>query len=738
MEVIKRDGKRVAFDVKKIERVIGLANKAVSADKRIDDEKVKMITEKVVSKIENKDEVEVEEIQDLVEQFLLQDKKAYFVGKEFSRCREERAKERFKRLDIMKRIKEKLEASDVQNQNANVDEHSFGGRKGEADGELMKQLALDYYISPKFAKNHLNNRIYIHDLDNYVVGMHNCAIRSERFVTSDGVRSFEDFNDGEDVIVLNKDGKFVPATVKCFGRQPMQEITFTNGNRTVVKVFTKDHRWILEDGSVTTNLSVGDKLYKLPAKLIGMECITSKRDAEMFALGFVIGDGCDYKDYINVRLCGDRAKYRDIFTKAGYSVKQEFENDKVFSKKTPIGKQNFLTNKVWKMLTLKDKQMLFAGYYAADGNNNALDISTTDERCVELIKDISALCGYHVYDVSEKVLDTNYKKDAHIWTIRFNNPNDEWAVTDIQKGNHRNPDYEAWCIVEPDTHSFVLDGGLVTGNCLSVPFDHLLRNGFNTRQTDIRPANSINTAFQLVAVLFQLQSLQEFGGVSATHIDWTMVPYVRKSFWKHYMRQLASYNYYLGSEEPMPVDKAAAVSTSIDSKLYKVNKKVYDMAMLDTVQEAHQAVEGMYHNLNTLQSRSGNQLPFTSINYGTCTLSEGRLIIKALLDASIDGVGKLHKTAIFPCGIFQKMKGVNDKGSKNYDLYKLAIKSTSKRLYPNYANVDWTNNDDSKSYALKEDYLNSLSDEKRDKLILMLKENPSLQEQLGLELEEEK
>ena len=71
-------------------------------------------------------------------------------------------------------------------------------------------------------------------------------------------------------------------------------------------------------------------------------------------------------------------------------------------------------------------------------------------------------------------------------------------------------------------------------NCLSIPFDDLLATGFNTRQTDVRPAGSVNTAFQLVAVIFQLQSLQQFGGVSATHLDWTMVPYVRKSFWKHY------------------------------------------------------------------------------------------------------------------------------------------------------------------------------------------------------------
>ena len=86
-------------------------------------------------------------------------------------------------------------------------------------------------------------------------------------------------------------------------------------------------------------------------------------------------------------------------------------------------------------------------------------------------------------------------------------------------------------------------------NCLSVPFDDLLANGFNTRQTDVRPANSINTAFQLVAVLFQLQSLQQFGGVSATHLDWTMVPYVRKSFWKHFKNIDFDYEIFLNDKD---------------------------------------------------------------------------------------------------------------------------------------------------------------------------------------------
>ena len=225
-------------------------------------------------------------------------------------------------------------------------------------------------------------------------------------------------------------------------------------------------------------------------------------------------------------------------------------------------------------------------------------------------------------------------------------------------------------------------------NCLSVPFDDLLANGFNTRQADVRPAGSINTAFQLIAVIFQIQSLCQFGGVSATHLDWTMVPYVRKSFYKHWKDGMR----YI--EKVDPCGKASnPENLSIADNGYLEFEKAYKYAMDMTIRETHQAAEGLYHNLNTLQSRSGNQLPFTSINYGTCTLPEGRMVTKALLDVSIEGLGKLHKTSIFPCGIFQCMKGVNrEPGDPNYDLFKLALRSTATRLYPNYANVDWSGN----------------------------------------------
>lgn len=247
-------------------------------------------------------------------------------------------------------------------------------------------------------------------------------------------------------------------------------------------------------------------------------------------------------------------------------------------------------------------------------------------------------------------------------------------------------------------------------NCLTMPLDELLANGFKTRQTDVRPAGSVNTAMQLVAVLFQLQSLQQFGGVSSSHLDWTMVPYVRKSFRKHYIVDWIQHLDDFYNLDILGMDYEAYkhwtenkvtefyLETKLSNEDFTFDNKNLDIAtrqraLDDTKRETYQAVEGMYHNLNTLQSRSGNQLPFTSINYGTCTIPEGRMVTRALLDVSMEGLGSKGVTSIFPCGIFQYMKGVNDKpGTPNYDLKRLALKSTAMRIYPNYCNVDWSVN----------------------------------------------
>ena len=706
MNVIKRDGTMVPFDKNKIINAINAAFMEVDGKLYETD-----TAEDIADDIEGtwKDYILVEEIQDMVEDYLMQSERRD-VARAYIRYRYRKEVARNSQNDFIASISEKLQASNVQNQNANVDEYSFGGRIGEATSFMMKNYALNHCVSPMARKNHLNNEIYIHDLDSYAVGMHNCAARETKFCTTyDGVRSFEDYEDGDQVSVLTHIGNHKMATVRKYGKQKLNKITFSfAGQRFVTERFTANHRWILADGTETTELKIGDRLYKAPVQIrtqdeFSFEDATDK-EKYYWCLGFVLADGteaCRWSHgkkiedikFVRLRLCGDKIKYESRFKQLKHSTKEMANGDLYLTFSSVIGFRKTFPDLT--QMTRREKHALFDGLYAADGQKvgNRKSILTTNEQIASFIEDEAPALGWFILNIDDKTGEaTNYAIRGFTKEFTFiGNANKYyWTVVNIEE----DVEEEVWCLEVEDVHSFVLPNGITTGNCLSIPFDDLLAKGFNTRQTDVRPANSINTAFQLVAVIFQLQSLQQFGGVSATHLDWTMVPYVRKSFGKHYRDGLKYLSDWEGIDYEIEFMLNNITEYSIeDAEWNAYNYKAYKYAIEQTKKELKQAVEGMYHNLNTLQSRSGNQLPFTSINYGTCTKPEGRMVIEALLNGSIKGVGKLHKTSIFPCGIFQCMKGVNrEPGDPNYDLFKLALKSTAQRLYPNYANVDWSGN----------------------------------------------
>ena len=715
MDIIKRDGRKTEFDLNKIINAVLAAFQSI--DNEISDyaeKKAENIADYIQSiaaeKQKNNELLDVEQIQDLVEKGLMATKRKD-VAKAFVLYREERTKERNRKNKLIKEVEAKIAATNIQNQNANVDEMSFGGRKGEAGNAVMKQYALDYCMSDLAVSNHINNEIYTHDLDSYAVGMHNCCARETKFCTSyNGVRSFLDYEDGDKVSVLTPYGTHKMATVHKYGIQKLNQITFSfAGQRFVTERFTANHRWLLSDGTETTNLKIGDKLMKPPVSIrtqkeFSFDDATDK-EKYYWCLGFVLADGteaCRWSHgkknedikFVRMRLCGDKVKYESRFSQLKHSTKELDNGDLYLTFSSTINFRKIFPD--LEQMTRREKHALFDGLYAADGQHSGTrkSILTTNKQIASFIENEAPALGWFILNIKDRTGETtNYKTRGFTKEYIFIGDANKyyWTVVDIQEDKEE----EVWCLDVEDLHSFVLPNGITTGNCLSIPFDDLLANGFNTRQADVRPAQSISTAFQLIAVIFQIQSLQQFGGVSATHLDWTMVPYVRKSFYKHYIDGMSYLDYPPVNEDHYLENfyKFLESNPSIEDDYFKAVPNVYKYAMDMTEREARQAVEGMYHNLNTLQSRSGNQLPFTSINYGTCTLPEGRLITKTLLNGCIKGVGKFHKTSIFPCGIFQCMKGVNRKpGDPNYDLFQLALKSTAKRLYPNYANVDWSGN----------------------------------------------
>lgn len=219
--------------------------------------------------------------------------------------------------------------------------------------------------------------------------------------------------------------------------------------------------------------------------------------------------------------------------------------------------------------------------------------------------------------VKEKLMATNVQNqnanvDEHSFGGRMGEANEvqtkEIALQEIISPKARNNHLNNRIYIH-DLGSYAVGNH----NCLSIPFDKLLEKGFTTRQTDVRPAQSVGSAFQLLAVIFQLQSLQQFGGVSATHLDWTLVPYVRKSFTKHFIDGLIFVENKSDAEikkifERVQRNFSRNIIHFSDKVIERLYPKAFKYALSMTNREVYQAVEAFYHNLNTLQSRSGNQL----------------------------------------------------------------------------------------------------------------------------------
>lgn len=220
-----------------------------------------------------------------------------------------------------------------------------------------------------------------------------------------------------------------------------------------------------------------------------------------------------------------------------------------------------------------------------------------------------------------------------------------------------------------------------TTNCIFIPFAKLLREGFNTGNGSVRPPTSIMTAMALVAIIFQSQQNAQYGGVSANKLDYDLAPYVAKSFRKYFLKGL-------GYFEEGDIESDFGEVNMSRSDLSEQYPKSFTYALKETTSETLQAAESLIHNLNTMSSRAGGQIPFTSINYGTDTSPEGQLVISSILTATMRGLGS-GETPIFPIQIFKCKQGVNQQPNEpNYHLFLKAAECSAKRLYPNFANLD--------------------------------------------------
>ena len=224
--------------------------------------------------------------------------------------------------------------------------------------------------------------------------------------------------------------------------------------------------------------------------------------------------------------------------------------------------------------------------------------------------------------------------------------------------------------------------------CQSDPFVLFENGGFNTGHGHLRTPNSIGSYAALAAIMLQANQNEQHGGQSIPNFDYAMAPGVNKSFRKALKSNLEKYNEF--TDKKITAKIADDIELGDDKKLEKakVPKSVIEASVKDVEKQTMQAMEGFVHNLNTMHSRAGAQVPFTSINFGTDTTPAGRLVSKCLLDATDAGLGH-GETPIFPISIFKVKEGVNyNPGDPNYDLFKRSMEVSAKRLFPNFCFID--------------------------------------------------
>ena len=244
---------------------------------------------------------------------------------------------------------------------------------------------------------------------------------------------------------------------------------------------------------------------------------------------------------------------------------------------------------------------------------------------------------------------------------------------------------------EGDIHVHDLDF-YATGTltcCQTDPLQLFADGGFNTGHGHLRTPNSIGSYGALAAIILQANQNEQHGGQSIPNFDYAMAPGVNKSFRKALNRAIRQYNRFSGNKEievKIPEDLEYGDAKAL--KKLKLPEGIVESANEDVERQTFQAMEGFIHNLNTMHSRAGAQVPFTSINFGTDTSEAGRLVVRCLLDATEDGLGH-GETPIFPISIFKVKEGVNyNPGDPNYDLFKRSMEVSAKRLFPNFVFID--------------------------------------------------
>ena len=534
--VVKRDGRIVQFDPKKIYAAISAANRNFkNTDHELSEEDVRSITDRVTAKCNSYDRnVSVEEIQDFVEREI--SKISFEVAKHYITYRYTHSLIRQKNttdekiLDLIG-----LHSQEAKDENSNKNPVINSTQRDYMAGEVSKDLTERILLPKEIVEAHKKGIIHFHDSDYYAQHMHNCFSGDTKFITDIGVRSFDSFNDGDKVYVKDFNGETRLATVHSYGEQELYSVTLQNGKMRKTVLCTKNHRWMLDDGSITTDLSIGDKIFKTPVNIESYNHINSEDE--------------DVGEY-------------DF----------EFAND---------------TDTLWEVVSI------------------------------------------------------------------------EFSKKDV-----------VWCVEEPVTHTFLLEDGIVTGNCDLVNLDDMLQNDTVITGTLIEKPHSFSTACNIATQIIAQVASNQYGGQSITLRD--LAPFVdisRKKIRTNVIKEF----------------EATGITNISDDEI----DKIVEIRVRDEVKRGVQTIQ---YQVVTLLTTNG-QAPFITV---FMYLNEARneqekkdlaMIIEEVLIQRYQGVKNecgVWITPAFPKLVYVLEEDNVHEDSKYWYLTELAAKCTSRRLVPDY------------------------------------------------------
>ena len=551
--------------------------------------------------------------------------------------------------------------------NANSDSSLVSTRRALTYDALNRRFYRKFFLNKEENIACKDGFIYPHD-QNARLDTINCFERSTRFITSTGVKSFYDFSDGDEIIVLSHTGKWRKAIVHSYGWQKIQKVTFKRGSGKEKSVLvTPNHRWILKDGSETTSLKVGDKLISAPC-VSKFECNElSRKDKKLWCLGFGLGDGSIISDNkmptMHIRLFGHKKQYANMFIEAGYNV----TSPKSLNGALEVRMTDVRTKELpYLQLNNENIKYLMNGYLCADGHING---GLSEFRGVQVtgnvnkhIYDLLNIAGYYVTNVKDLTGQvTNYgirTKNTKSYQIHSNQGDRTWKVKSIEDAK-LNPKAKVWCLDVEVDHSFILENGIPTGNCCLFNVGKVMKDGFEMGNIHYNEPKTLDVAFDVIGDIILSCASQQYGGFTVPEIDKILTPYAIKS-----------HKLYTEKYRKAGVHNAVALADA------------------DIAKDFTQGFQGLEMKLNSVGSSRGDY-PFVTFTFGLDVTPIGKLCNKSMLKVRMEGQGAVgHKRPV----LFPKLVMLfddelhNDNGVAS-DVFKAAIKCTSKCMYPDYISL---------------------------------------------------